>query len=96
MQKYNVVVTETAEFEIEAYFDYIAEDSVENAINWYDNIYKKLATLADLALRCPIADENPYFEFEVRYLLINDYRAIYRVNGSVVEILHIKHPRMDR
>jgi plasmid stabilization system protein ParE len=96
MQKYSVFVTETAELEIEEHLGYIARDSIGNAVNWYDNIYKKLATLSDLALRCPIAHENPYFEFEVRCLLIDDYRAIYRIDGNTVEILHIKHPRMNR
>ena len=56
MQIYKVVVTESAEFEIDEYFDYIALDSVPNAINWHDKIYDKLETLSKMALRCPIAE----------------------------------------
>lgn len=96
MQTYEVVITETAEIEIDEYLDFIAGDSLENAISWYNNIYNQISTLSDLALRCPIADESPYFEFEVRCLLINDYRVLYRINANIVEVLHIKHPRMNR
>ncbi|MEO0443643.1 MAG: type II toxin-antitoxin system RelE/ParE family toxin [Pseudomonadota bacterium] len=96
MQTYEVVVTETAENEIDEYLDFIAGDSLENAIGWYNNIYDEISTLSELALRCPVADENPYFEFEIRCLLVKDYRVLYRINGNIVEVLHIKHPRMDR
>ena len=96
MQTYEVVVTETAENEIDEYLGFIAGDSLENAMDWYNNIYDKISTLSELALRCPVADESPYFEFEVRCLLVKDYRVIYRINANIVEVLHIKHPRMNR
>ena len=96
MQVYKVVITETAEVEIDEYLDFIADDSLENAISWYNNTYDKISTLSELTLRCPLADENPYFEFEVRCLLINNYRVLYRINGNIVEVLHIKHQRMKR
>jgi len=46
--------------------------------------------------RCPVADESPYFDFDVYCLLAGDYRILYRINGNKVEVLHIKHPRMNR
>ena len=46
MQTYNVIVTETAELEIDGYLDVIAEDSLENAIRWYHHLYEKISTLS--------------------------------------------------
>jgi plasmid stabilization system protein ParE len=96
MQKYSVIVTATAEFEIDEYFDFIALDSLPNAIAWHTNIYDKIGTLSVLAPRCPIADENPFFESVIHCLLIDGYRALYRIEANVVEVLHVKHPRMNR
>lgn len=95
MQTYNVIVTETAEFEIDEYFDFIALDSLPNAIIWHMNIYDKISTLSALASRCPIADENPFFVSEIHCLLIGSYRVLYRIEEHIVEILHVKHPRMN-
>ena len=96
MQTYSVIVTATAELELNEYVDYIALDSVPNAVMWQQGIYNQLATLAAMAKRCPIADESNFFSFDVHCLLIGEYRALYRISGDVVEILHIKHPRMNR
>ncbi|VAW67724.1 hypothetical protein MNBD_GAMMA09-3556 [hydrothermal vent metagenome] len=96
MKKYIVEILDNAIVEIENITDYIAEDSVTNALNWYEDITEKIRSLDSMPERCPIADENPYFDFEVHCLLVSDYRVLYRINGNKVEILHIKHPRMNR
>ena len=96
MQKYSVIVTETAALELESYLDFIARDSLENAVNWYYRVYEKIQTLETMPERCHAAAENPYFEFEVYCLLVEDYRVIYRIDGDRVEVLHVKHPRMKR
>ncbi len=96
MKKYIVEILDNAIEEIENITDYIAEDSVTNALNWYENTTKKIRSLDSMPERCPIADENPYFDFEVHCLLVSDYRVLYRIKGDKVEILHIKHPRMNR
>ncbi len=50
MQTYNIDITETTELEIDRYLDFIAEDSLESTLNWYDNLYEKIASLSSLAL----------------------------------------------
>lgn len=96
MQTYSVTVTKTAEFELDEYFDYIALDSIPNAIAWHNNIYDRIETLSNMATRCPIADESEFFSFDVHCLLIVDYKVLYRISDDVVEVLHVKHPRMNR
>jgi hypothetical protein len=63
---------------------------------WHSNIYDKIETLSKMATRCPIADESEFFAFDVYCLLVVDYRVLYRISDDVVEVLHIKHPRMNR
>ena len=72
MQTYRVFVTKTAEFELDEYFDYIALDSISNAIAWHTNIYDKIETLSKMAARCLIADESAFLAFDVHCLLVVD------------------------
>ncbi len=96
MQKYKIIVTETAEYEIDSCLDFIAEDSVQNAINWYNHLYEKIQTLDSIPERCPIADENPYFEFEIHCLLVKGYRILYRIDMNTIVVIHVKSPNMNR
>ena len=32
----------------------------------------------------------------IRQLIVGDYRALYLIRGDVVEVLHVRHGRMDR
>jgi hypothetical protein len=54
IQTYSVVVTKTAEFELDEYFDYIAHNSIPNPITWHSNIYDKIETLSKMATLCPM------------------------------------------
>jgi toxin ParE1/3/4 len=93
--KYNVEILDEALDELEGIVDYIAVDSIVNALHWYEKVTTAIHTLDNMPKRCPLADENPAFPFEVRCLLVNNYRVLYRINGGVVEVLHVKHPRKD-
>ncbi len=96
MKQYHVEILDEAINELEGFVDYIAEDSVINALNWYERVKKAIFTLDKMPERHSIADENPVFPFELRCLLVEDYRVLYRINGDTVEVLHVKHPRMNR
>jgi plasmid stabilization system protein ParE len=96
MKKYSVALSDSAIFEIEAITDYIALDSIPNAINWHDNIKDKIRSLDSMPERCPIADESPSFSFDLHCLLVDGYRVLYRINGATVQVLHVKHPNMNR
>ena len=61
MKHYKIVITLTAELEISECLDFIAEDSVVNALSWYGTVYEKLQTLETMSERCPIADESSFF-----------------------------------
>ena len=96
MVQYQVKISSIAKKEIEDFYLYIAEDSPTNAKNWYFSIYDKIQTLNNFPTRSPLADENVYYDFEIRNLIIGEYRVLYRIKDKTVEILHIKHGKMER
>jgi toxin ParE1/3/4 len=96
MKKYKVEILDEVLNEIESIVDYIALDSVQNALAWYEKIKECIFSLDEFPERCPLADENPHFPFEVRCLLVDEYRVLYRIVDDRVQTLHVKHPRMNR
>ena len=91
MKRYSVIILPEAEQDIEDDYLYIKEDSPQNAINWYRNIYTKIQSLSSFPLRCPLAPENDFFQEEIRHLIIHNYRILYTVTENTVYILHAKH-----
>ncbi len=55
MKKYLVEILANAIEEIVSITDYIAKDSATNALNWYEDITKKIRSLDSMPERCPIA-----------------------------------------
>ena len=96
MKQYRVEIKPTAENDLETRYRQIAEESPQNAMNWYLRVIEAIEKLEILALRCPIAPENADIQQDIRHLVIGEYRALYRVTGDVVEVLHLRHGSMDR
>ncbi len=96
MPVYEVNLPEPVLDEIEHYFHEIAKDSLDNALNWYAEIRAKIETLDQFPERCPYADENRFHEYEIRNLIFGMYRILFRIKGHTVQILHVKHGRMER
>ena len=70
MKKYNVEIPDSVIDEIEEYVYFIAQDSVGNALNWYEKVKTEILKLDSLPKRCIVAEESQYFDFEVRQLVI--------------------------
>ena len=91
MKKYSVEIPDSVIDEIEEYVYFIAQDSVGNALNWYEKVKVEILKLDSLPERCAIAEENQYFDFEVRQLVIDRYRVLFRIKGNSVQILHFRN-----
>ena len=92
MKKYKIDITNgNAEKEIDSYFLYIAEGSRQNAINWYFNLKEQIQSLETMPERCPLADENPSFSFDLHCLLVKGYRVLYRINAAASQTHHFIH-----
>lgn len=96
MKKYRIEIKPTAENDLDTRYQQIAEDSPQNALNWYFRTIEAIEKLDILAERCPIAPEDIDILQGIRHLIIGDYRALYRINGDVVEVLHVRHSSKER
>jgi len=91
-----VEIKPTAEQDLAQRYEQIAEESPQNALNWYLRMITAIEKLNLLAERCPLAPEDRDLNLGIRHLVIGDYRALYIINDEVVEILHVRHSRMSR
>jgi len=90
MKRYKIETLASANDEIENIIDYIALDSIVNALNWYDNIKEKIRSLETMPERCPKAPENELANFTIYHLIIGNYRVLYRIQNDAVQILHVR------
>ncbi len=96
MQIYKIVIPQTVEDKIEKQAFYIAQDKPVAALQWYDHIHKKILTLETSPNRCPQAPESQYFDFEIRHLLIGNYRVLFRIESNTVIVLHFKSGKQNK
>lgn len=91
MKEYHVNITPTAEKDLEQRYLQIAEDSLENAVNWYLGLVDAIGKLDVMAERCPIAPEDVDLQLGIRHLIVGHYRVLYWIKSNQVDVLHIRH-----
>ena len=96
MKEYQVNIRPTAEKDIERRYRQIAEESLQNALNWYCSITEAVLTLSTLAERCALAPEDEEVNLGIRHLIMGDYRVLYYISNNCVEVLHVRHSAMKR
>ncbi len=96
MKKYKVEIKPTAEGDLERRYLQIAEESPQNAINWYLDLIGAIEKLDLLAERCPLAPEDLDIQRGIMHLIFVNYRVLYLINENVVEVLHVRHSRHER
>lgn len=89
--QYRVIIQPTAESDLENAYLYIAQEVPNNASKWLLQIQSKVKTLETLPFRCPLAPENNVFDYEIRQLIIGQYRVLFTIKLTEVHILHIRH-----
>ena len=89
--KFRVEIAPAAERDIEAIWDYIAQDSPENASAFIIAIEEQIETLEHFPLRCLFISENEILGTSYRHLLYGNYRTIFRIAGKAVIILRVIH-----
>ena len=91
IKKYQVNVSQQAQNDLEHIFDYIADDSINNATNFIVQLEKKIYSLEDFPYRHPLIPENEFFATDYRHLNYKKYRVIYRVTEKSVFVLRVIH-----
>jgi len=96
LKTYQINIRPTAESDILERYEQIYSESPENAQAWYKDLITAIKSLQHLAQRCPIADEDAEFNLGIRHLIVGRYRVLYFLQGTTVEVLHIRHERHSR
>lgn len=96
MKRYRIEIKPTAENDLARRYRQFAEESPQNAVNWYLSTIEPIEKLDVLAERCPIAPEDADLRIGIRHLIVGDYRSLYIIRDETVEVLHVRHGRMDR
>ena len=68
-KKFNVQITKTAEDDLDEIWNHIALDSVNNAINFVNQIEKRIYSLELFPDRGPFVPENEIIGGEYRHLI---------------------------
>lgn len=89
--KFRVEITPAAERDIEAIWDYIAQDSPDNASAFIIALEEQIEALEHFPLRCTFIPENEILGTSYRHLLYGNYRTIFRIAGKTVVILRVIH-----
>ena len=91
---FKLVIQPPALTDLEDAYLWIQERAPQAADRWFNRIVAALESLRQSPERCGIAPENPYFEQEVRQLLVGKRSGVYRVLFTIAEnevhILHIR------
>jgi plasmid stabilization system protein ParE len=90
---YAVFITPAAEAEIRETFTYIHRDAPLNAQRWLTRLYEQIDTLELFPNRCPVAPDSEHMGQELRHLLFESHRIIFRVEteARIVRILGVRH-----
>ena len=94
MKKYKVILDPDAELDIESSFKWGCRSwGEENAKLWARKLRRALRKqLTSMPLACPIAPESEQLGISIRHLIVDRYRILFTVKGSIVTILHVRGP----
>lgn len=97
---FRVEVTAEAERDADAILEWLlSQHAGDTGIRWFNALAQAVESLAKFPERCPLAAENPLFQFEVRQLFYGHaphiYRILFTIETDTVYILHIRHGRRE-
>jgi len=81
--------SQTSENDLNEIIDYIAQDSLEYALSFYEEVREKVENLIqfpNMGRKVPELDDP-----NIRELILRNYRLIYRIFGEKVQIVRLIH-----
>lgn len=84
-----IIWSTTAENDLIEIIDYIAQDSPQYALSFYDDVQEKVENLIDFPHIGRIVPELD--ESNMRELILSNYRLVYRIHGEKIQILRLIH-----
>ncbi|MBA7523377.1 hypothetical protein ES705_15504 [subsurface metagenome] len=79
----------SAENDLNEIIDYIAQDSLEYALSFYEQVREKVENLTKFPKMGRIVPELD--DPNIRELILRNYRLIYRILGEKVQIVRLFH-----
>lgn len=93
MENYKLLIFPSAEQDLQDIVDYVNGLSPDAAIKLYDEIVKKIGSLAQMPLRRPLI-KNPALKAKgYRVLVVNSFLVFFVVRENTVEIRRILYSR---
>jgi plasmid stabilization system protein ParE len=92
---YDVKITDSALLDAEHYVRYLRRVTKESGPGdvWFRSLIAAIFTLEEFPTRCPLIPEANEFQFELRHLIYQSHRIIFRVDEQrkTVIVLRIYH-----
>lgn len=88
-----VVVTAEAEADLDQITTYIAERSIEIALNFVQELREKCESLADAPRGYPLVPRLEHLG--IRRHPFDNYLIFYRVGTNAIEVVHVLHGARD-
>jgi toxin ParE1/3/4 len=88
-----VVVTAEAESDLDQITIYIAEQSIEFALNFVQELREKCESLADAPRGYPLVPRHEHLG--IRRRPFGNYLIFHRVGTSAIEVVHVLHGARD-
>ncbi|MGB3760693.1 MAG: type II toxin-antitoxin system RelE/ParE family toxin [Rivularia sp. (in: cyanobacteria)] len=68
------------------------QDSPDVAAAWFNGLFDAVESLETMPFRCALAPEAEILQEEIRqFIYRKNYRLLYKVEGELVQIYHIRH-----
>ena len=98
MRRYRVIVTPSAQDDIRESHEWLVAENPAYARGWLAGIREKILGLETLPESHALAPESDAFDREIRQLLYGrgtPWRIFFAIDGSTVQVLHVRHGRRD-
>ena len=97
MKQYNVKITSKALADMEAVYDYIADELLnpDAAMGQYNRIADIIESLKVFPERCRLFDSHPEHELGMRQIPVDNYTVIYVIQNDDVVVLRVLYSASD-
>lgn len=97
--EYRVELSPRALRDIEFTYLHLVEIDPNYVVAWFNGVESAIESLSQYPLRCSLAFESDFFNFDLRQLVYGKgpaaYRILFSVRGDVVQVHHFRHCRQE-